>query len=281
MSDRLGNLHLLLRSSSFGRWPLKVTFYAPDVFRVWEKWQRQHLGTLRPGLEVELDESATLAKEDVEAAKTSKSSGVHALDVGYSGNRAHLDKSKALLESTDRLRCAICRNALSSAGAGTLICSAEGCSTMTHVDCLSATFLEAEGDEDAILPTSGSCPGCNVELEWVDLVKEASLRLRGAKEIEALYKQRRKVKSGAETVIANSDSDMRSDDDEPDGLLDDEDEWYKLSDDDDEKAQRIAQEKNSTTAKLSNPVEPKEVAMSARAELVIEESDWDDAEVID
>lgn len=37
LTDRLANLHLLLRARSFERWPLKVTFYAEDVYRVWTR----------------------------------------------------------------------------------------------------------------------------------------------------------------------------------------------------------------------------------------------------
>ena len=38
VSSLLSNLHLLLRVSSFARWPLSLHFFSPDVYKAWLKW---------------------------------------------------------------------------------------------------------------------------------------------------------------------------------------------------------------------------------------------------
>ncbi|EMC93774.1 hypothetical protein BAUCODRAFT_47071, partial [Baudoinia panamericana UAMH 10762] len=193
LTDRLANLHLLLRAPSFERWPLKVTFYAEDVFRVWSKWTSQHLERLRPGISVALDDCAR-SHSDNHILNPDRPTGISAIDVTYRTLKPHVDKSRRLFDNAEWVNCAVCAEGLPASGASTLICPTEGCNAMSHVECLSARFLAVEHDQDAIVPISGSCPGCGSQLQWVDLVKELSLRMRGPKQLEALFKARRKAK---------------------------------------------------------------------------------------
>jgi structure-specific endonuclease subunit SLX1 len=268
--ERLGNLHLLLRSSSFERWPLKVTFYAQDVFKMWERWVRQHVEHLRPGVEVRFDESAT-TKEATGGAQHVKV-GIDALDVTYSSTKPHLDEAQNLLEGGDWLQCATCRKGVAASGAMTLVCPAEGCTALFHIDCLSAAFLETEGAQDAMLPTSGTCSGCGLELQWVDLVKELSLRMRGEKELKELSRKRRS-KTASVDAVTGAESEVFSDEDSEDDK-----DWSKLPDDtDDEQSQQALASKP-----ICRPTFKKAPALLPRPEpeRIIDESDWDDAEVI-
>ncbi|KAI7054337.1 hypothetical protein KC352_g44859, partial [Hortaea werneckii] len=111
LTDRLANLHLLLRSTSFERWPLKVTFYAEDVYKVWIKWTSQQIAKLRPGISVELDESMRSANErgaEETPQEASKPKGIDALDISYAGLKAHLEKSRQAIEDAEWLHCNIC-----------------------------------------------------------------------------------------------------------------------------------------------------------------------------
>ncbi|KAK3112241.1 Slx4p interacting protein [Teratosphaeriaceae sp. CCFEE 6253] len=275
LTDRLANLHLLLRSSSFERWPLRVTFYADDVHRMWVRWTKQQFESLRPGVSVALHvPSLDDAGQSI--------SGIKSLDVGYGSLKPQLEKSKRLLESSDWLHCAICHGGLPSSGAGTLVCRTDGCDAMTHIECLSTAFLEAEGNVDAVSPNSGSCPGCNGELQWSDLVKELSLRMRGRNELEALFKLRRRRKKD---VDAEAASEASADEDEEGGRLPEEDDWHELPESSaDEVEPPVVRSNPSPVTKMSKLAPFKQAAAIAAttsySEPVIEESDWDDAEIV-
>ncbi|KAK3635568.1 Slx4p interacting protein [Elasticomyces elasticus] len=272
LTDRLANLHLLLRSSSFERLPLKVTFYADDVHRMWLRWTRQHLETLRPGITVAVD-----APPKSEAKDTV--SRIRALDVGYSALKPQIEKSRGLIENSEWLNCAICHGGLPSSGAATLVCTTEGCNAATHIECLSSAFLHAEGDVDAMVPTSGSCPSCNIELQWVDLAKELSLRTRGTKELELLFKEPRKHKKGQNEVDPDVDAESSADEDKMAGVLPEDDGWHELPESSADEAEPVRIR--------SDPSPPTKVSKFRQAataapysEPIIEDSDWDDAEII-
>ncbi|KAK5107922.1 hypothetical protein LTR62_000527 [Meristemomyces frigidus] len=291
LSERLGNLHLLLHSSSFERWPLRVTFYALDVHRTWDRWTRQHVvDSLRPGIEVKLDPSATEKARPEEAANSETAlSGISALDVGYGGLKLQLEKSKRIFDEAEWLQCDCCHQVVPAAGDLTLVCSTEGCDAVFHLDCLSTAFLEAEGNEDAMVPTSGACPSCGIELQWAELAKELSLRLRGETEIKALYKKRRAKKgevSAGDSV--SDDDDIGSDLDVVD--IGDEDIWHELPATSEVEA--VATRGNPTPVvkkrrkKTGNKAVPPvavsnfEPAEPTEPERIIEESDWEGAEMI-
>ncbi|KAK4501437.1 hypothetical protein PRZ48_007246 [Zasmidium cellare] len=280
LTDRLANLHLLLRSPSFARWPLKLTFYCEDVHRVWQKWSSQTPEKLRSGIEVAMDESSRKAAAQSDPQDPPANPiGIHALDVGYSGSKPHLEKSRAAFEGKTSSRCAVCQKTTPATGAATLVCTNDECNAVSHLQCLSHAFLKEEKKKDALVPTQGKCPSCKAELQWVGLVKDLSLRMRGEKEVKAIFKTKRGKKAAA-TTAAIAESDESADDDDPlDLVLQEEDEWHQLSESSDDEGQHkkirsdpspghgSAMFKRPTTAPFSEPV--------------IEDSDWDQAEVLD
>ncbi|TKA81257.1 hypothetical protein B0A55_02367 [Friedmanniomyces simplex] len=258
---------------AFERWPLKVTFYAEDVYRIWMKCTRQQLETLRPGITVSLD-----PPPQDEASRAI--SGIRALDVSYSALKPQIEKTKNIFESSDWLHCAVCHGGLPASGAGALVCTTEGCNAASHIECLSTAFLQAEGDTDAMLPTSGSCPSCNIELQWTNLVKELSLRMRGQKELEVLFKERRKRKKGVEATESDVEAESSADEAEMDSQLPKEDGWHELPESSaDEAEQAMIRSDPSPPTKASKIKRAAAVAPSY-SEPIIEESDWDDAEII-
>lgn len=281
LTDKLANLHLLLRASSFERWPLKVTFYAEDVHRVWVKWTSQHLEKLRPGIEVKLDDSGKVAGAS-ESTDQATPLGIHALDVGYNAFKQRLEKSQKAFENANWLHCAICHKGLPASGAMTLACPNQDCSALTHVECLSAAFLQAGAKHEAIVPTSGTCPGCSTKLQWVDMVKELSLRMRGEKEVEAIFKKRRRTKKQAEAATTDGASEESAEDEEMDDAMDDtipEDDWHELPESSDVEADGpvIASDPSPV---LKSRAFMRPAPATSYSEPVIEDSDWDETEVL-
>jgi structure-specific endonuclease subunit SLX1 len=242
-------LHLLLRARSFERWPLKVTFYAEDVYRVWTRWIGQHLelkggNGLREGLWVGMAEgmaTATMAKKTAAsppapppepAQEAPAPKGIHALDVSHAPLKPQLEKAQTLLATPQK--CTLCSRAIPTSGASSLICSSPSCNSITHLTCLATHFLTTERESSdstpSILPTSGTCPSCSTPLLWQTLAQELSLRMRGAKEVAALFKPvRTRKRKGDEQASAGAVEEEEAEESELE-LQEEDDGWHQLSD---------------------------------------------------
>ena len=299
--DKLSNLHLLLRVPSFSPWPLEVRFFCEDVFQVWQRWCARVDDEIRPGIKVILDLKKAAAPMQDDGPSTSARAasvkwkqsklgqgGVDGIDVGYRSMKGYVEKSLFLLAEGESIKCAVCAEELGTQVTTAVVCSNEGCRTASHMTCLAQRFLGEDGPDRPVVPTTGSCPRCKAALNWMDLVKEMTLRTRGEKEVEQLMRKPRerktKVPKGKSTLpsdlVGNSDDDDDTDGslvgadivDEP--LLDDD--WVYRDEDDDDMI-------SVTTAEsASRAPSPARVEKSDwKLEMVIEDSDWDNAEVLD
>ncbi|OCK82192.1 GIY-YIG-domain-containing protein [Lepidopterella palustris CBS 459.81] len=207
LEARLSNLHLLLRVRSFERWPLKVTIFAADVFKIWEGVNKSAKGRIRQGIKIyPPPEGARQASTSIEQHSMPAPTGITAIDVGYSDVKSHLEKSRSIFEKSTAVSCGICETHITPATSLVLACPTEDCRSASHLTCLSRVFLAENGDADAIVPTEGSCPNCHTKLEWSTLLRELSLRTRGEKDVEALFKMRRNKR----THLANAAKDHSS-----------------------------------------------------------------------
>jgi structure-specific endonuclease subunit SLX1 len=130
-----------------------------------------------------------------------------------------------------------------------------------------------------------------VEVRWVDVVRELSLRIRGQKEIEKLLKEKRARKGKAITASQATNIDDDDEDEENDDELEDEidmlregkfgrmgtcNTWHEIDNSEDSDTESI----------ISNTPNTKQ-ATSYRGnqaiglQTVIEDTDWEDAEIID
>jgi structure-specific endonuclease subunit SLX1 len=277
LTDRLANLHLLLCSNSFQRWPLNVTFYSVDVFRVWQKWTAQpDVEEVRSGILIELDQSSHENARD-QNTTTNDATGIHALDVTYAPVKPYLEKTKALLERDVIHNCTICHSSLPREGHATLFCPNPSCSAVGHIECFSNHFLKS--DKEAMIPITASCPSCKSKLHWIDLVEELSLRMRGEKEVEKMFKSRKprarkngKVESTA--VVPAQEPESSSSEDEDD-LGED---WHVLSESENDAPAKVARTEAGPAFKM-----PRSFALPtayAEPEPIVEDSEWDDAMVL-
>lgn len=298
--DKLSNLHLLLRVPSFSRWPLEVRFFCEDIFQVWQRRCARLNDEIRPGIHIIFDVKAAEEIEQIDEPPTSAQAtsvkrkqstlgqgGVDCIDVGYRSLKGYVEKSLFLLADGEATKCAVCTEELGTHATTAVVCPSEGCRTASHLTCLAKSFLAENGSDRPVVPVNGSCPSCNAALNWIDLVKEMSLRIRGEKEVAQLMKKPRerktKVLKGKSTLSSAlvGDSD---DDDIDDGLLaadivDEpllEDDWVYRDEDDDDMISV------TTAASESRAPSPVRVGKPDRTlEMVVEDSDWDNAEVLD
>ena len=312
LTEELSNLHLLLRVPGFVRWPLHVRFFCEDVYQKWHRWDQTVDGTLRSGTKIILDVAQGI--ETIEQGEAPGSIQVKAkrkrdvldkgdiqgLDIGYGDLKAHVEKSIVLLAEDGARSCAICARNLGVEKMLALVCPREACKAVFHLCCLAVKFLEDDSLGDPIIPTSGSCPECKAELQWIDLVKEMSLRARGEKEVAQLMKNPRErnakvakmskiaaaaassqaeVNNSEDTNSTDADEDIDKDpavaaDIEEDPLPDD---WQFQIDDDDD----IASVTSATSGfpDREDTVSPsKAFAGAPILKVIIEDSEWDDVE---
>lgn len=168
---------------------------------MWQRWTGRVDGEIRSGIKIFLDAKqlveviddgeipmSTQAKGKRKREAIGKG-GIEGLDVGYSELKDHVEKSIFLLAEDEVINCSICSEIIGSDTKMALVCPSDGCKAASHMSCLATRFMKDEGQHDSIMPTSGRCPRCKSELQWVDLVKEMSLRTNGEKEVAQLMKK--------------------------------------------------------------------------------------------
>lgn len=221
----ISNIHLLLRVPSFSRWPLKLHFFAPEVYEAWKKWCSTVSEPLRESLVVVTDFGKTAAKkstksipalvtEAVDSGEDSSENaagevdvwGIHALPLDYEPIKDYVIKSQNVFEFEQEGNCVICRDEIISGEGLHAICTNEGCQGVGHLSCWSQHFLPgSDGDGDRnILPLQGQCPKCKGGVHWGDMMKELTLRVRGQKEVEKLLKTKRKRTTKAKAAAKSS-----------------------------------------------------------------------------
>ena len=315
LKSRISNLHLLLRVPSFSRWPLQVRFYCQDVFEKWQHWNKTVDSSIRDGIKVSLDmkqseesintgdlPSSTQAKGQ-RNRETQGKGGVEGLDVGYSELKDHIEKSISCLAEHEAFKCAICAKEMGPKSVTALFCNRETCRTVSHLTCLATRFVEDEGANAAVTPVSGKCPGCKEELLWIDMVKELTLRLRGeGKVVQTMRKPREpSIKVPRPKVPKNNaavsqleahivpkedvtysdevlvEAEMRALDASDESLPDD---WHYQVDDNDEIMTAMSSHvAHSDGVEVKKP--NKGSSTSPKVPAVIEDSDWDDADLLD
>ena len=201
--------------------------------------------------------------------------GIHAIDVGYGGLKSHLEKARKLLSNAESpASCRVCRKAVPRDGAMTLVCPNDECTAVGHLECYASFFLQ--GDSDSLVPTTGTCVNCGTQLQWVELVKELSLRMRGTKEVGQLFKVRkpRGTKKGDQVAAISSKIDDSSDPDDNDAV---EDNWNHLSESDDAEMDQ-SDDPNPVASASTRPFQA--IIAGSESNPFVEDSDWDDAEVV-
>lgn len=284
MASHLSDLHLLLRSALFSKYPLKVRFFAADVYRMWKAWSDRIDGHL-PG-----NVSAVLVDDgaDDPAEKHSGSSNaisIRKLQVDYRQLKDYLEKTTFLLDGPEYLRCKVCDSLIVPKRELIVVCPESTCYCTSHVKCLASSFLEASKAPDDLVPIHGPCPECKEDNQWPFMMKELSLRLQGQNVLDRIlrrHKQPSKSRSQSKEPVGtmvvaevkkslhNGSDSMRE---ESFGLL------FDDSDLDENWIEDLDFESDLESSKVSSKEKSKPA--SNQLQIVIEDSDWDDVEVLD
>lgn len=273
LTAHLEDLHTLLRSAYFSKWPLRVRFFRGDVHRVWRIWN-ERVDVSLSDKKLILDGDCSTHTSDPEAVGTVKQ-----LTVDYSKLETYLEKSMFLLDDAEDLKCQICQVAARPTLEQIVVCPREPCRGVNHLLCLSTKFLEADGDPESLIPTKGTCPACNETVPWPLMMQELSLRNRADKEAQMILRRKdrrerkNKTKDARQTSVEPSTRELLQ---QPGDFMSEfsgndpqlEDDWFAggdLDSDSDYEGRR----------KIPTPPPPSQL------EIVIEDSEWDDAETVE
>lgn len=286
MTAHLEDLHSLLRSNYFSSWPLKIRFFCADVYRVWKIWNERVDAPL-PDSKIILDGNCPVHDRGSDDAVGS----INQLQVDYTKLEAYLEKSMFLLDDAEDLQCHVCKASINPDAQHIVVCPQATCRGTNHLLCLSARFFESTDDPDCLIPTHGTCPACKMVVSWPNMMQELTVRNRAEKEARTILrrKERRERKDTAKSSTRKKDKDRivqeRLSSVEPtfDGTSDPtqyttgqldqndpqlDDGWFGEID--------LGSESESGGREQSrSPPAP------SRLEIVIEDSEWDDAELIE
>ncbi|KDN69266.1 putative GIY-YIG catalytic domain-containing protein [Colletotrichum sublineola] len=188
LSSILSNMQLLLSVPSFCRWPLTLHFFAKDVHKAWLLSSASTAEPLRNTLDVVTDFGPDLAASSSDDAVW----GIHALPLDYTPIEEYVEKGQSITTFEREGNCVVCAEALPHGQGLLAVCPNEACEGVGHLSCWSRHMLRNEGEQQAVVPIQGRCPKCGGHVRWLDMMKELTLRERGAKEIDALLKKKKR-----------------------------------------------------------------------------------------
>jgi len=277
----------LLRANYFSRWPLQLRFFTEDVYQKWRAYSDKAVPQISPEVKILLDFQNVVAQQqkgdhtDLGAALAR----VRHVDPSYAPLKDFLEKSRTVLDPSEGHECSVCRETLDIEQDLIAICSKGKCLSTSHITCLSDLFLKETGQEESLLPSGGKCPECKSRLDWPTLMKEATLRLRGQKQIGDILKKGRKKRRV--TTVAEIAAEL---DDNANDELDDEDDKLTAAniaevdgdlieeeDEDDATSVTSAGSRKSYASSLASARR----STSRRPERVIEDSEWDEVEILE
>ncbi|KAJ5689300.1 Structure-specific endonuclease subunit slx1 [Penicillium macrosclerotiorum] len=291
LKAHLEDVHSLLRSTYFVSWPLRIRFFRADVNRVWRVWNDR--------VDVPLPETKIILDGDCpkQSDTTMAVGSINQLPLDYAKLEDYLEKSMFLLDDPEDLRCQVCKAPVIPTAEQIVVCPQSRCQGTNHLLCLSARFLKATNDLNCLVPAGGVCPTCEKYVSWPLMMQELSVRNRAQKECRAILRKKerreRKETGAVSSVKTNNTSNSskrnavstRQTSVEPtqggpsgltehamsplvreDPLLDDN--WHEAID-------LESDSEHGVHPPIRSPSTP------PRLEIVIEDSEWDDAELIE
>ncbi|KAK9850992.1 hypothetical protein MYU51_011125 [Penicillium brevicompactum] len=273
LTAHLEDLHSLLRSTYFSSWPLRVRFFRADVWRVWRAWNDRVDSRLPQNIKTILDGDNLTTVPNAKQTNEHEPAGcINNLSVDYARLEDYLEKSMFMLEDPEDLQCTVCNQSVTPNTEQIVVCPQPDCRGTSHLLCLSSSFLVATNEPDLLVPAQGSCPLCEKIVQWPTMMRELSFRNRAEKEARAIL--RKKEKRLRKESAAEKASIARSTSMEP-GVQEEDSAHDELSPDWTEGLDPESDSDFEGRHKHTSSRPP------SKLEVVIEDSDWDDAELVE
>ncbi|KAL9112322.1 MAG: hypothetical protein Q9227_003440 [Pyrenula ochraceoflavens] len=218
LTEKLTALHKLLRATYFSKWPLQVRFFEQQVYEEWASSAHRFESPINSSIRIIRQfNDHTKRLQNIDSGSqilapntTEQERSLSDLDPTYKSFRAIFDKAGFVLHEHEDVDCSICSRQLQVGKDLIVICQNSECNGTAHLDCLSDKFRAESNDRNAVIPATGKCPSCQTALNWIDLMKELTVRVRSPSVIDKILNRSRDAKSKKAQENANET------DDEPD-----------------------------------------------------------------
>jgi structure-specific endonuclease subunit SLX1 len=301
LSTKIADLHTLLHSKSFARWPLSLRFFSADAYQAWRLWDDRSGHIIRKRtipIDLAIDETNKQKKMErksrlVEEPQLEIPPALEAVDVGYSSLGETLNKSTTVLDRNVACRCSVCRSRIKVTEQSVVVCPHDGCNATSHLTCLAGHASDlGQNHNRQIIPMDIKCPECKRTTPWIDLMKELTLRTNGVSLVQKTLKQWKKKQSKVSEVSQVVIEELDPDDAEAAIQNDQDDSWifrefdYQLevplytAEDSDFQDIDIEPEGSPEIDDLPPSAQPQALTVS-EPPIIIPDSDWDNVEVLD
>ncbi|KAJ6107563.1 Structure-specific endonuclease subunit slx1 [Penicillium sp. IBT 18751x] len=278
LTAHLEDLHFLLRSAYFSNWPLRVRFFRTDVYRIWKVWN-ERVETSLPPSKVILDGDCPKQGDGGKqwAAFASCRRTTHNLKHTWKNPRLFLKTQ--MIYTVQYVR-----------GQATPIHSKWWFVQERLAEArVIYYFLETTEDAGMLVPTQGACPTCKKVIQWPLMMQELSFRNRAGKEVHMILRRKEKrerkefanqssTKEGKSKSKSKKPS-VRMSSTEPTFDGQSEPAPETMSEDDpklnDDWYEGVELESDTEFGNRKQSPSPN------RLEIVIEDSEWEDAELVE
>ncbi|KAJ7124961.1 hypothetical protein C8R44DRAFT_618903 [Mycena epipterygia] len=179
VSSNIRAVRLMLSTHPWSAWPLHVKLFTDAAVKGWRLADQQsEMPPLPRGF------TCAIELEGVDGKSGQNGSGRHGpLSVDDAQfTSAHLAKNTALLASNPRLTCSVCKGDVlnfSTDPLNTSLCTASGCTAVSHISCLSDDFLSSQATDTGMIPRGGVCSSCHTYVLWGDIIRGMYRRSAG------------------------------------------------------------------------------------------------------
>ncbi|KAJ5333837.1 uncharacterized protein N7506_007620 [Penicillium brevicompactum] len=128
LTAHLEDLHSLLRSTYFSSWPLRVRFFRADVWRVWRAWNDRVDSRLPQNIKTILDGDNLTTVPNAKQTNEHEPAGcINNLSVDYARLEDYLEKSMFMLEDPEDLQCTVCNQSVTPNTEQIVVCPQPDC----------------------------------------------------------------------------------------------------------------------------------------------------------
>ncbi|KAL3462556.1 hypothetical protein BJX64DRAFT_138608 [Aspergillus heterothallicus] len=185
LKAHLEDLHLLLRSNYFGKWPIALRFFAADVAQAWRVWCDRVDGTIPTHIKAILD--GDCVDPTAHSNAIVKFGAIANIKPNYTHMQGYLEKATSLVEDYEELQCKVCGLQLQRQDL-VVICPHMDCNCTTHLIC-SSTHLGTNSDLDSLVPLTVKCPACLQTVQWQLMMRELSIRTREKEMLQIMQRK--------------------------------------------------------------------------------------------
>lgn len=171
----------MICSHPYSTWPLRVALFTEEASKAWKD---ASTSLISKNAVLPVGFTCTLELEGVDGQSGKQGAGrkvpIDVTDSSFTTD--HLSKWTTLLAAKQPLQCSVCRQAICTYPLdplATALCPTPGCHAVSHLLCLSESFLRLTSSNKQVIPRGGECSSCGSYVLWGDVIRGCYRHKRG------------------------------------------------------------------------------------------------------